>query len=104
MKNKKLRDLKPRDTVLERKNLKRLELLVINDGKKIKIILTLGLKLPYKSSHKEEECFFYHPAARQLEYSPVWSNRADDKKASTQYTKRFGAKPFRRQFCRFFAS
>ena len=33
-------DLKPRDTVLERKNLKHLELLVNNDGKKIKIILT----------------------------------------------------------------
>ena len=34
------RSLKPRDTVLERKNLKHLELLVNNDGKKIKIILT----------------------------------------------------------------
>ena len=59
--------LKGGDTVLGRNNLKHLEWHVNNDGKKIKIILIfskIGLKSPHNSSHKEDECIFYHPAAR----------------------------------------
>ena len=56
--------LKGGDTVLGRNNLKYLEQHVNNDGKKIKKKeFKLGLKSPHKPSHKEEECFFYHPAA-----------------------------------------
>ena len=63
----KLISLKGGDTVLGRNNLKHLERHVNNDGKKIKNNFNfskIGLKSPHKSSHKEEECIFYHPAAR----------------------------------------